>query len=152
MDNYRTNPKNRFFLINIINWSSFSLVIPNVPLSIPPLLPHLYLLVQEEVHPPDRCCWRSDYCLVISFYLLCNSVSPTISQLWCPHRWVLISLQQVIILATLPGIGVAMTRDAATLMVGQYFKRRRELVEIFLVSSSGLGVSLMGELLQNSLR
>ena len=62
------------------------------------------------------------------------------------------SLQQMIILVILPGIGVAMTRDAATLMVGQYFKRKRELVEIFLVASSGLGVSLMGELLQNSLR
>ena len=52
----------------------------------------------------------------------------------------------------LTGLGVALTRDAATLMVGQYFKRRRELVEIFLVSSSGLGISLMGELIQNSLR
>ena len=50
------------------------------------------------------------------------------------------------------GIGVALTRDAATLMVGQYFKRRRELVEIFLVASYGLGISLMGELIQNSLR
>ena len=50
------------------------------------------------------------------------------------------------------GIGVALTRDAATLMVGQYFKRRRELVEIFLVASYGLGISLMGQLIQNSLR
>ena len=27
-----------------------------------------------------------------------------------------------------PGVGVGMARDAAGLMVGQYFKRRRELV------------------------
>ncbi len=42
-----------------------------------------------------------------------------------------------------PGIGVAMTRDPATLMVGQYFKRRRELIEIILVSGSGLGIAAM---------
>ena len=36
-----------------------------------------------------------------------------------------------------------MARDTATLMVGQYFKRKRELVEIFLVSGSGLGISVM---------
>jgi hypothetical protein len=36
-----------------------------------------------------------------------------------------------------------MVRDTATLMVGQYFKRRRELVEVVLVSASGLGCALM---------
>ena len=41
-----------------------------------------------------------------------------------------------------------MTRDTATLMVGQYFKRRREMVEIFLVSGSGLGISVMSTLLR----
>ena len=41
-----------------------------------------------------------------------------------------------------------MTRDTATLMVGQYFKRRRELVEIFLVSGSGLGISVMSSILR----
>ena len=46
------------------------------------------------------------------------------------------------------GVGVGMTRDTATLMVGQYFKRRRELVEIFLVSGSGLGVSVMSSILR----
>ena len=43
----------------------------------------------------------------------------------------------------LPGVGVAMTRDPATLMVGQYFKRKRELIEIILVSGSGLGIAAM---------
>ena len=46
------------------------------------------------------------------------------------------------------GVGVGMTRDTATLMVGQYFKRRREMVEIFLVSGSGLGISVMSTLLR----
>jgi len=41
------------------------------------------------------------------------------------------------------GVGVGMARDTSTLMVGQYFKKRRELVEIFLVSSSGVGVATM---------
>eukprot|EP00094_Tigriopus_californicus_P009120 TCALIF_08791-PA protein Name:"Similar to SLC16A7 Monocarboxylate transporter 2 (Homo sapiens)" AED:0.01 eAED:0.01 QI:0/0.4/0.16/0.83/1/1/6/215/606 len=41
------------------------------------------------------------------------------------------------------GIGVGMTRDAANLMVGQYFKRKRELVEIVFVSGSGLGILAM---------
>ena len=41
------------------------------------------------------------------------------------------------------GVGVAMTRDPATLMVGQYFKRKRELIEIILVSGSGLGIAAM---------
>jgi hypothetical protein len=36
-----------------------------------------------------------------------------------------------------------MTRDPATLMVGQYFKRKREIIEIILVSASGLGISSM---------
>ena len=30
------------------------------------------------------------------------------------------------------GVGVGLTRDTSTLMVGQYFKRRRDIVEIFL--------------------
>ena len=41
------------------------------------------------------------------------------------------------------GIGVGLTRDTATIMVGQYFKKKRELVEIFMVSGSGLGMSIM---------
>ena len=57
------------------------------------------------------------------------------------------------------GVGVGMARDTSTLMVGQwivmimimmmmsqvgqYFKKRRELVEIFLVSGSGLGIAAM---------
>ena len=41
------------------------------------------------------------------------------------------------------GVGVGMARDTSTLMVGQYFKKRRELVEIFLVSGSGIGLATM---------
>ena len=50
------------------------------------------------------------------------------------------------------GIGVGLMRDTSTLMVGQYFKRRRELVEIFLVSGSGMGISVMSLLLKGAMR
>ena len=49
------------------------------------------------------------------------------------------------------GVGVGLTRDTSTLMVGQYFKRRRELVEILVVSSSGLGISLMSLFLHEAI-
>jgi len=45
--------------------------------------------------------------------------------------------------AIMTGIGVGLTRDTATIMVAQYFKRRREFVEIFVVAASGLGITLM---------
>ena len=41
------------------------------------------------------------------------------------------------------GLGVAMSRDAATVMVGQYFKKRREAMEIINVSGSGIGLAVM---------
>lgn len=41
-----------------------------------------------------------------------------------------------------------MTRDCSTLMVGQYFKRRREFVEIFIVSGSGLGIAVMSSFIK----
>ena len=50
------------------------------------------------------------------------------------------------------GVGVSLSRDSATLMVGQYFKRRREMVEMVLVSSHGAGIVLISQLLHNSLR
>uniref|UniRef100_A0A336KAV3 CSON006629 protein n=1 Tax=Culicoides sonorensis TaxID=179676 RepID=A0A336KAV3_CULSO len=47
------------------------------------------------------------------------------------------------------GVGVGMTRDCSTLMVAQYFKRRREFVEIFIVSGSGLGISIMSTFIKS---
>ena len=49
-------------------------------------------------------------------------------------------------------MGVSLSRDSASLMVGQYFKRRREVVEVVLVSSHGAGIILTSQLLHNSLR
>ncbi|KAF4529277.1 hypothetical protein B566_EDAN017756 [Ephemera danica] len=50
------------------------------------------------------------------------------------------------------GVGVGMTRDTSTLMVAQYFKRRRELVEIFIVAGSGLGLALMSAFIRGAVR
>lgn len=50
------------------------------------------------------------------------------------------------------GVGVGMTRDCSTLMVAQYFKRRREFVEIFIVSGSGLGIAVMSAFIKGAIR
>ncbi|XP_013793495.1 monocarboxylate transporter 12-B-like [Limulus polyphemus] len=50
------------------------------------------------------------------------------------------------------GCGVSMTRDAATLMVGQYFKRKRELVEIAIFCGTGLGMTIMPVFLSECIR
>lgn len=49
------------------------------------------------------------------------------------------------------GVGVGMSRDCSTLMVAQYFKRKRELVEIFIVSGSGMGIAFMSVFIKNSI-
>ncbi|CAB3254769.1 unnamed protein product [Arctia plantaginis] len=53
---------------------------------------------------------------------------------------------------TVVGVGVGLTRDCSTLMVAQYFKRRRELVEIFIVSGSGLGIAVMSTFIKCAIR
>lgn len=53
----------------------------------------------------------------------------------------------ILFLSSTPGIGVGMTRDTATLMVGQYFKRKREFVEVINVSGSGIGITVMSMLI-----
>ncbi|XP_078033638.1 uncharacterized protein LOC144468201 [Augochlora pura] len=52
---------------------------------------------------------------------------------------------------TVVGIGVGLTRDCSTLMVAQYFKRRREFVEIFVVSGSGLGIAVMSAFIKGAI-
>lgn len=44
-----------------------------------------------------------------------------------------------------------MSRDCSTLMCAQYFKRKREFVEIFIVSGSGMGIALMSTFIKNSI-
>ena len=50
------------------------------------------------------------------------------------------------------GVGVGMILDTSSLMMGQYFKRRREMLEIFVVASRGVGVSLLYTFVRNAIR
>ena len=45
-----------------------------------------------------------------------------------------------------------MVRDTSHLMVAQYFKRRREVVEVVVVAASGLGITTMSHLLRETIR
>ena len=49
-------------------------------------------------------------------------------------------------------IGIGMLRDSGTVMVGQYFKKKRCFVEMLLVGSSGLGISLSSPVLLSIIR
>ena len=40
-------------------------------------------------------------------------------------------------------VGIGIIRESTNLMIGQYFKRKRNFVEIFVQSSIGIGISLM---------
>lgn len=47
---------------------------------------------------------------------------------------------------------MGITRDCSTLMVAQYFKRKREFVEIFIVSGSGLGIAIMSVVIRSTIK
>ena len=48
------------------------------------------------------------------------------------------------------GIGIGLTRETSDLMTGQYFKRRREFVEIIVQSGAGIGLTLVSTILRYS--
>lgn len=50
------------------------------------------------------------------------------------------------------GIGIGLIRDTGVIMMGQYFKKKRELVEIPLHTSTGLGIAFMPLLLTFCIR
>lgn len=47
---------------------------------------------------------------------------------------------------------MGMTREAANLMLGQYFRRRREFVEIIAQSGCGIGVTLFSVFFKEAIR
>ena len=49
-------------------------------------------------------------------------------------------------------IGVGMIRDSATVMIGQYFKKKRNLVEMMLIGSSGMVITLSSPFISGLLR
>ncbi|XP_076357701.1 monocarboxylate transporter 10-like [Tachypleus tridentatus] len=50
------------------------------------------------------------------------------------------------------GCGIGIVRETSNIMIGQYFKRRRELVELFVQSGTGLGIAVMSLLLAKLIR
>ncbi|CAM1297663.1 Uncharacterised protein g1892 [Pycnogonum litorale] len=48
--------------------------------------------------------------------------------------------QALVSFGFLLGVGISLVRETADLMIGQYFKRRRELVEVLTNSGSGIGL------------
>ena len=75
-------------------------------------------------------------------------------QIVIEHTFRLVDMTKLMFLFCLfaSGVGVGMTRDPATLMIGQYFKRKRELVEIILVSASGFGIATMSVFIRTSIK
>lgn len=51
----------------------------------------------------------------------------------------------------LMSIAIALVRESSGLMVGQYFKRRRDFVEIVVQIGSGIGVSLFAVFFKETL-
>lgn len=50
------------------------------------------------------------------------------------------------------GSGVSLTKGTASIIVGQYFKKKRELVEIFVVSGAGIGLAATPLIITHSIR
>ena len=49
-------------------------------------------------------------------------------------------------------LGVALVRDSGALMVGQYFRRRRDAAEAALTASAGIGIAAVSCLADASMR
>ncbi|CAG0898552.1 unnamed protein product [Darwinula stevensoni] len=50
------------------------------------------------------------------------------------------------------GIGIGFARETANLMIGQYFKRRREFAEVIVQSGTGIGLAAFPSFFQGALR
>lgn len=46
------------------------------------------------------------------------------------------------------GIGGAMVRESSAVMLGHYFKRRRQFVEMIAMSGEGVGIALFSVILK----
>lgn len=55
------------------------------------------------------------------------------------------------VIGIIVGVGVGLTRDCSTIMVAQYFKKNRELVEMITVAGSGLGIVCMSTYFKRSI-
>ena len=50
------------------------------------------------------------------------------------------------------GVGTSMAQNSLLVMIGQYFKKRREKVETILESAAGLGLAVVSPFLNHTVR
>lgn len=80
-----------------------------------------------------------------SVYIL-PAKSPMVIQLISLLGGIFIASKGIVV-----GLGVGMTRDCTIIMIAQYFKKRREFVEVVTVAGSGLGIIVMSTFIQKSI-
>lgn len=116
--------------------------------------------VQAKVNAPDCCHWRTRYVSLIVYQDNPLDLTDSPNFVFYSPRRALGCLftsfasqfhQLFFSYGTVVGVGVGMSRDCSTLMVAQYFKRKREFVEIFIVSGSGLGIVVMSTFIKSAI-
>lgn len=53
-----------------------------------------------------------------------------------------------VLLGIVVGFGASMVRDSASVMIGHYFKRRRQFVEMIVMAGEGVGIALFSVILK----
>lgn len=51
-------------------------------------------------------------------------------------------------IGTIVGVGATMVRESSAVMLGHYFKRRRQFVEMITMSGEGVGIALFSVILK----
>lgn len=116
-------------------------------------------IVSTKFHKIGGCDWRFSVDPWLFIHIICTAISSIISKLWWVKwemKWMKLSMWIISIIYLLykglmVGLGVGITRDCSIIMIGQYFKRKREFVEIFAVSGSGLGIIIMSMFVRNAI-
>ena len=49
------------------------------------------------------------------------------------------------------GVGATMVRESSAVMLGHYFKRRRQFVEMIIMSGEGVGIALFSVILKEGI-
>ena len=108
---------------------------------------HIYLLVLIGAFSTSTALILSP---LVIFFAQCNGIRITailggfITLISCFFISFATQIYQVFIsFGIFAGIGICLIRNSSLMIIGQQFGNKRELIEIFLSSASGLGCSLM---------
>ena len=85
----------------------------------------------------ERVCdtfWQTSHSIDLYILLFMNHTIMT--------SYLLLSVCHILSYGLLFGIGLSMVRETSSLMLSQYFKRRRELVEMLSSTGTGVGVAI----------